>query len=36
MEKNLSPKPEMTARIQAFDPEDFTMYFAVYAAGELG
>jgi hypothetical protein len=35
LEKNLSPNPEMTARIQAFNPEDFTMYFDVYAAGEL-
>jgi len=26
----------MTARIQAFDPEDFIMYVDVYVAGELG
>ena len=32
---NLLENPEMTARIQAFDPEDFTMYFDVYAAEKL-
>jgi hypothetical protein len=35
MEKNLSVNPEMTARIQAFDPEDFTKGFDVYAAEDL-
>jgi hypothetical protein len=35
VEKNLSENPEMTARIQAFDPEDFTRGFDVYAAEEL-
>jgi len=35
MEKNLSLNPEMTARIQAFDPEDFTKDFDVYAAEDL-
>ena len=35
LEKNLLPNPEMTDRIQAFDPEDFTMYFDVYAAEVL-
>ena len=32
MEKNLSVNSEMTARIQAFDLEDFTQGFDVYAA----
>jgi hypothetical protein len=32
-EKNLSENPEMTARIQAFDPEDFTQDFNVFFAG---
>ena len=31
-EEDLPENPEMTARIQAFDPEDFTMYYDVYAA----
>jgi hypothetical protein len=31
-DENLSENPEMTARIQAFDPEDFTMTFDVYVA----
>ena len=35
MEKNLSVNPEMTARIRAFHPEDFTKEFDVYAAGVL-
>jgi hypothetical protein len=35
MEKNLSVNPEMSARIQAFDPEDFTKDFDVYAAEDL-
>jgi hypothetical protein len=35
MEKNLSLNSEMTARIQAFDPEDFTKGFDVYAAEDL-
>ena len=35
MEKNLSVNPEMTARIQAFDLEDFTKDFDVYAAEQL-
>jgi hypothetical protein len=34
-DENLSENPEMTARIQAFDPEDFTKGFDVYAAEEL-
>jgi hypothetical protein len=32
-EKNLSEDPEMTARILAFDPEDFTQDFDVFFAG---
>ena len=34
-DNHLLANPEMTARIQAFDPEDFTMYFDVYAAEVL-
>jgi hypothetical protein len=33
VEKNLSVNPEMTARIQAFDPEDFTKDYDVFFAG---
>jgi hypothetical protein len=34
-DENLSANSEMTARIQAFDPEDFTRNFDVYAAEAL-